>query len=207
MKTHIYVDGFNLYYGCLRRTSFRWLNIDRLCQVLLPNDDIRSIKYFTARVSSRPQDPKQHIRQQIYLRALKTIPHLEIIYGHFLTHPVKMRLAHPKAGQSLIVEVLKTEEKGSDVNLASHLLHDGHLGKYELAVVITNDSDLSEPIRIVAQELKIPVGLINPHKHPSQTLIKQVNFVKNIRENVLRNCQFDATLTDSVGEFYKPTEW
>ncbi len=48
------------------------------------------------------------------------------------------------------VWVDKTEEKGSDVNLASHLLRGAYTKKFEVAVVIANDSDLAEPVRNVA---------------------------------------------------------
>jgi uncharacterized LabA/DUF88 family protein len=57
------------------------------------------------------------------------------------------------------VWVDKTEEKGSDVNLASHLLRDAYTKRFEVAVLITNDSDLAEPVRIVAQEIGLPVGV------------------------------------------------
>jgi len=65
-----------------------------------------------------------------------------------------------------MVKVIKTEEKGSDVNLALHLLKDGYNKDYEVAVIISNDSDFAEAMRIVTQELKLSVGLVNPHKNP-----------------------------------------
>jgi hypothetical protein len=61
--------------------------------LLLPNNPINRIKYFTARVSARAGDPGQPVRQDIYLRALRTLPNVEIIFGHFLTNTVKMPLA------------------------------------------------------------------------------------------------------------------
>lgn len=57
MKTNVYIDGFNLYYGCLKKTPYRWLNVAELCRLMLPKDTIHRIKYFTARVSARPRDP------------------------------------------------------------------------------------------------------------------------------------------------------
>jgi hypothetical protein len=82
MRTHVYVDGFNLYYGALRGTAFKWLDIAEMCRLLLPAHDIRRIVYCTARVNGRPTDPEQPQRQQAYLRALRTIPNLDIVYGH-----------------------------------------------------------------------------------------------------------------------------
>jgi uncharacterized LabA/DUF88 family protein len=159
MKTVIYVDGFNLYYGAVKGTANKWLDIHKLCQLLLPKNQIVQIKYFTALVTARPGDPGQANRQQLYLRALRTTPNLEIIFGHFLEHKIRMPLAHPAPGGAKSVEVIKTEEKGSDVNIAAHLLNDGYKGSYQVAVIISNDSDLVEPIRLVRQELKLPVGV------------------------------------------------
>ncbi len=92
MVTNIYVDAFNLYYGCLKDTPYRWLNLAELCRLMLPYDTINQIKYFTAKVSARPSDPNQPVRQQTYLRALQTIPNLSIIYGQFKTSTAWMHL-------------------------------------------------------------------------------------------------------------------
>jgi hypothetical protein len=74
MRTFVYVDAFNLFYGALKRTPHRWLNLQTLCELLLPKHDIQSIKYFTALVSARPSDLDQPVRQQTYLRALGNPP-------------------------------------------------------------------------------------------------------------------------------------
>ena len=112
VRTNVYVDGFNLYYGCLKGSRFKWLDLGRLCALLLPNYQIARIRYFTAKVRPRPDDPQKHIRQMVYLRALQTIPNLSIHYGHYLSHTVRMPLAHPRPGGPSTVEVIKTEEKG-----------------------------------------------------------------------------------------------
>lgn len=147
LKTNVYIDGFNLYYGSLKGTPYKWLDIGKLCRELLPMHTIQTIKFFTARVSARPHDPQLQVRQQIYFRALKIIPNVTIVYGHFSTHSVPMILSGIVPTQRVWVD--KTEEKGSDVNLATHLLHDGFRGMFEAAVLITNDSDLTEPVRVV----------------------------------------------------------
>lgn len=178
MKTVVYIDGFNLYYGCLKDTNYKWLNLLQMSEYLLPKDQITGVKYFTAKVFSRSSDPDQHIRQQVYWRALRTIPNLEIIEGHYSEHNKWMRVAHPKKGQPKFIEVIKTEEKGSDVNLAVHLLHDGYQGRYELGAVMSNDSDLLSSIQIVQQDLGLAVGILNPQKHPSKELKDEALFIK-----------------------------
>ncbi|HEX9728892.1 MAG TPA: NYN domain-containing protein [Gemmatimonadales bacterium] len=207
MKTSVYVDGFNLYFGAVRGTPYKWLDIDKICRLLLPKHDIKRIKYFTARLSGRPDDPDQPTRQQTFLRALRTIPHLEIIFGHFLTHEVTMLRADSPAGKKEYVKVIKTEEKGSDVNLATHLLRDGYRDEYEAAVLITNDSDLREPVRIVRSELKKVVGILNPHEKASRVLQGEASFMKPIRRGVLQASQFAPVLRDRHGEIRKPASW
>lgn len=114
MKINIYIDGFNLYYGSLKGTPYKWLDLRKMSEQIFPNDDINQIKYFTARVSSRPGDLDQPKRQDTYFHALRTIKNLEIIEGRFLTKNVRFALT---GNPSQIVQVIKTEEKGSDVNL------------------------------------------------------------------------------------------
>ena len=207
MITNVYIDGFNLYYGALRKTPYRWLNPEALCRILLPKNTIGQIKYFTALVSARPNDPDQPLRQQLFLRALGTLPSVSIHYGHFLTHAVSMALVVPKGQPQQYTRVIKTEEKGSDVNLATHLLHDAHMGRFEVAVVISNDSDLLEPIKIVRHELHKKVGILNPHSHPSRAILPHIDFIKPIRAGVLRAAQFPPMLTDAHGTFSKPKGW
>jgi uncharacterized LabA/DUF88 family protein len=151
---NVYIDGFNLYYGALKKTPYRWLDLGKLAEALLPSDTIQELHYFTARVSSRPYNPTAAHDQGLYIRALKTLPNLHIKYGQFTTHSVPMYLTNVDPPQKVWVD--KTEEKGSDVNLASHLLRDAYGKRFEVAVIVTNDSDLAEPVRIVAQEIGLP---------------------------------------------------
>lgn len=75
MRTHVYVDGYNLYFGSLKGTPHKWLNQRALCSALMPQNDIRAIRYFTAQVSGTPHDPDQPNRQQTYFRALQPLAH------------------------------------------------------------------------------------------------------------------------------------
>lgn len=202
---NVYIDGFNLYYGALKKTPYKWLDLGALSQAMLPNDTVQEIHYFTARVSSRLYNPTAAHDQGLYIRALKTLPNLHIKYGQFTTHSVPMYLTNVTPAQKVWVD--KTEEKGSDVNLASHLLRDAYGKRFEVAVIVTNDSDLAEPVRIVAQEIGLPVGLLNPHQFHSRELRQYATFIKRIRQGELAACQFPKTLTDRKGTFAKPVGW
>jgi hypothetical protein len=104
-----------------------------------------------------------------------------------------------------------TEEKGSDVNLATYLLCDGFDADYEQAVIISNDSDLALPIQMVRSKLSLPVGVVNPNIAPSQPMPRELaqvaTFTRQLREEALRRGQFPASLTDSVGIITKPVSW
>lgn len=203
----MYIDGFNVYYGAVKDTPYKWLDLAKMCDLLLPPNDIESIKYFTARVTPRPNDPGAPSRQETYLRALRTIPNLQIIFGHFLTNVVTLPLADGRG----FARVIKTEEKGSDVNIATHFLRDAFRGRFEVGVLITNDSDLAEPVRIVSQELKLKVGVLSPvcrgRRRPSRQLLKHATFTKRLRDGVLRASQFADPLSDSKGAIHKPGSW
>lgn len=205
MKAYVYIDGFNLYYGCLKRSPYKWLDVSRLCHFLFPHYEIAKIKYYTAPVKIRDNDldHDKPNRQQIYLRALRTISNLTIFYGAFLTHVVTMKCAHHQGYE----QVIKTEEKGTDVNIASHLIHDAYKGEYDMAIVISNDSDLVEPIRIVTTQLALPVIIVSPYKSNSLELKKIATSVRQIRKGVLLASQFPAVLTDKIGEITKPSSW
>ena len=207
MKTFVYVDGFNLYFGCIKGTPNKWLNIRQLCETLLPRNQIECIKYFTAKVGARPSNPSAPVNHEAYLRALRTLPKFEIHFGHFLTHTVRMPLAHPVAGLPNTVEVIKTEEKGSDVNLATQLLNDAHLGRFEVAIVVSGDSDLLGPVKIVMSELGKTVGVLNPQQRTCRVLSHQATFYRHIRQGVLALCQFPTPMTDAAGTFHKPPTW
>jgi uncharacterized LabA/DUF88 family protein len=207
MATIVYFDGFNLYYGALKGTPFKWLDLAALSRRLLPNDEVVAIRYFTALVSARPDDLQQPQRQQAYLRALRTIPGLSIHLGHYLTHAVRMPLAAPLPGGPRTVEVIRTEEKGSDVNLATYLLLDAFQGRCDTAVVVSNDSDLQEPIVVAERELGIKIGVVNPHPARRRSRALRSSFFKQLRPSVLPNCQLPPVLKDAQGEIRKPESW
>lgn len=205
MATYVYIDGFNFYYRVVKGTPYKWLDFSALCRHLLPGHDIKKIKYFTAHVSARPGDPDIPTRQQIYLRALRTIPRLEIILGQFIQNRVQAPVAD--SNPLRFETVIRTEEKGSDVNIACHLLHDAHMGRYDVGVVISDDSDLAEPLRIVKREMGLTVGILTSNKRPSRKLHQHATFYKRIRKGVLHITQFPDTLRDSNGSFHKPSTW
>ena len=106
-----------------------------------------------------------------------------------------------------MVPVIEREEKGSDVNLASYLLLDAFKREYDLAVVVSNDSDLAEPIRLVRREFGLKVRIVNPRKFLAYDLRGIADFYSNIKLRMLQQSQFSPIMTDAAGSFRKPARW
>lgn len=203
-KTIVYIDGFNLYYGALNKKGpgRKWLDLESWLKKLLPNNNIAEIKFFTARVTGK-FDPDKPVRQNLYFRALATNKKITRIEGRFLNKKVKIQVT-----SDVTVTGKVPEEKGTDVNLATHLVNDAHNKMFEMAVVVSNDSDLSEAIRIVAQ-IKLPVGVINPCMGMTfnKQLTRHAIFKEPVRTNAILRSQYPNAMTDSVGSFTKPPAW
>jgi uncharacterized LabA/DUF88 family protein len=209
VRTRVYVDGYNLFYACLKGSPYKWLNVHDLVCNQLPRNSIDKVRYFTAQVSARLHDPDQPQRQQTYLRALVTVPQIELHFGHFLTHEISMPdAAQWRAGRYRPVRVMKTEEKGSDVNLATHLLVDAFDDTFEVAVVISNDSDLKEPIRLVRSRFGKKIVLLGPKSiRISGALRPLADYIRQFGPNALAKAQFPAQMRDAIGAFHKPPSW
>lgn len=222
-RARVYVDGYNFYYGVVRGTTFKWLDLEALFSRLLPELEVERILYFTARVRPAPWDPTAHIRQGHYLAALRTLPSVEIIEGTFsrsfpALHMLNPRNLAPAAERDWsypTVFVWKNEEKGSDVSLGARLVFDGCRGAYDVAVIVTNDSDLLEPVRLVTRELGLPVYAVLPATDRTKKQRRKSVFegratsvpVTHISWSTLRKCQFPDVIKTASGEIRKPGEW
>ena len=107
------------------------------------------------------------------------------------------------------VLVRDSEEKGSDVNLATRLLVDGFNGEYEQAVVVSNDADFAGAMRYVKDDLGLRVTLVNPDSKNSSPneLADAAIYVKRLWKSHLRGSQLPDTPRDEVGVITKPTTW
>lgn len=209
MITNVYIDGLNLYYRALKDTPFRWLDLRKLAETLFPRDTICRVCYFTARLDVRPSNPTQAQRQLIYLRALETLPSVEIHYGVFRSGVRRRPLAEPLHGLPSHVLVRESEEKGSDVNLATRLLIDGFKEDYEQAVIISNDADFTGAMKCVRNDLGLRVTLVNPDSRNTSpvSLSSAATYVKRLWKSHLRRSQFPDTLADAVGLITRPAGW
>jgi uncharacterized LabA/DUF88 family protein len=106
-----------------------------------------------------------------------------------------------------VAYVWKTEEKGSDVNLGVHLVRDALTNAFEQAAVLTNDTDLVEPIRIVTQEAGRKVILLTPTGEAATSLVRVSSHIRHIKP-YLGPCALPNTVVLSNGTTaQKPAGW
>ncbi|MCR9194198.1 MAG: NYN domain-containing protein [Hyphomonas sp.] len=218
MKTIAYVDGYNLYFRLLRKNrENRWLNIESLIRNALDDGvDITKINYYTARVKGQI-DREAPGKQQRYLNALSSLPLIDVHFGRFSMHEKWAGLIQPPRflpeteipePYPDVVKVRRAEEKGSDVNLATHLVRDAFKGAFEQAVVITNDTDLIEPIRVVVEEVGLPVGLLAPVEQPARTLKAVASWFLHLKPGDAAKCQFPDQVPFGRGKLaLRPEDW
>lgn len=184
--------GAKFIMGGSGQPGWRWLDLRQLSQNLVTQRSgwqqatVSRVVYCTARISGSANTTGQH-DQDAYIRALKQHGSVDVCAEGFYVNRVttaplakKDRKGRPvlvtadwpimvqdAAGVSMpdarfMASVAKREEKGSDVNVASHLLIDMYEQRIDAAVVVSNDSDLGFPVKHARD--RIPVGLVNPTK-------------------------------------------
>ena len=199
-KTIVYIDGYNLYYGLLKGTSYKWLDLVKFAKLLLPTGyEVVEVKYFTSCALTYPHDPASVERQNIYLQALRGLKSLKIIKEFFKKNKVMMPVYEESCcgcptAKNGYVRVVKLEEKRSDVNLAVEMLVDASVDEVDSLVLITGDSDQVGTIEAVRSRFGKEVIVCNPHPRFSTNLKNAADSYKNIARNLPAVCQ----LSDEV---------
>lgn len=230
-KAIVYIDGLNFYYGLVKGTRYKWLDFERFLKGILerakkifkgeipPDLKVIKIKYFTTLVKGFSNDPQAPQRQMIFLKALEhTQNNFQIYYGSFSVNKKTRYLASPitdSSGNEIKkVEVIEPEEKGSDVNLAVHLVNDAWLNEFDWAIIVSNDSDLSEALQIVREQNRKKILLIPPIskkstkntlKKPASKLFSNCDAILKIRDSDLKNSQLPDVIPGT--NIRKPDFW
>lgn len=218
----VYVDAFNLYYGALQGTEFKWLDLEMLFDRLLPEFQVQRIYYFTAQLQAKanPRDPGAPMRQKTYLNALSTLRRVKVVFGNFMVHPSsapRRRKARifgirlPKTwsfGQG--VKIWKVEEKGSDVSLGTRMTLDAARGAADIYVMVTSDSDLAPTVEMIQKETGAKLAHIPPHSKLSKRLNAcDFEFTVRISRGALRASQLpeEIALINTGAVISKPADW
>jgi hypothetical protein len=206
MRAHAYIDGFNLYHGALEdRAHCKWLDLRAMCERLVPDADRRLVRYFSARVGGS-LDPGQPQRQDVYWRALSGVDRLIIHEGKFQTKPRRLPLVGADSPE--LAEVQVPEEKGSDVNLATYLMLDAVGDEMDLALVVSDDHDLEEPLRLVRSHFGLRLVIASPRNRDRLRRAVGADELKTIHEELLEACQLPDPAPDE--DFHlvsRPPTW
>ena len=205
-RTIVYIDGFNLYYGAVRGSAFKWLNLQRFFLLLRPHDNIVKVHYFTALVEG-PTKPNQ----EIYLRALGTLPLVNIVLGKFKTKQVRCSNSACTFAGDRFFPV--PEEKRTDVNIAVFLLDDAYQNQCDHSIVVSGDSDLVPAISLLKVRFpKKRVTVYVPSRNPMRGAAVELRSVadrhRTLPLNLLPFSQFSNPLPDGAGGLlHKPASW
>ena len=201
----VYIDGFNFYYRAVKGTRHKWLNLERLCEKLRPDDDVRAVKYFTAWVTGPPQ-----MRQAAFIRALATRPKIEVILGQFKAKTVTCR--HPSCTYAGNRRFDTHEEKRTDVNIAITMLDDAYAGACDHMVLVSEDSDLVPAIAMVRQRFPAMKAFVYIPSRPgvirrADELRRAANHLAPVPTTLFAGCHFPDTIPDGTRTITKPAGW
>ncbi len=198
-----YIDGFNLYFG-LRAAGLKvgyWLDVGRLSERLLRSDQVLvRTRYFTARIrGSGPKLADVH-RQTTYLDALATRPSVTIQEGHFLE-----KIAQCKACGATWPTY---EEKMTDVNIAVAMLADAFEDRFDTALVVSGDSDLTTPIQQIRERFPSKRVIVAfPPKRNSASLQAAATGFLRIGAADIRQSQLPETVEAGQVVLRRPITW
>lgn len=199
-KVNVYIDGYNLYFG-MKDAGFehcKWLDVYALANLLKNESHIlATVKYFTARI---PNTSGKGKRQAVYIDALRTTP-VTLIYGQYRPEEVECHECHNTFTQS--------KEKMTDVNIATNLIVDAYKNEYDVAIIVSGDSDLVPPIKAVKEifpEKEIFIAF--PPLRESNELRKSADSVFVIGKKKLESCQLPPEIEDKYAFIIrKPNVW
>lgn len=223
LRTLVYVDGFNLYFGCLRGASdCRWLDVEALvtfiCRAQNPKAEVVGVKYFSAMIDPKlsPRGVDSVIAQRDYWLALKAHSTcLTIIEGGYFIVSGNYHRNQKPINLTQRVEVLRPEEKQTDVNIGLHMLADATDGLCEQQILFTNDSDCAPVLSMIRERHPdMMLGVVAPvlengkSRRSSVELRKSSNWTRQTIDRVaLEASQLPDSVKSSKRNIRKPEHW
>jgi len=225
MKTIIYVDGYNLFYGCLKHTRYKWLDLHRLFAEQIvhaqdPGSRVTQIKFFTADIKAKIASNGQLATQaqQSYHRALvqKYSTSIEIIKGFYSLEKATLPVYKSPPDKRDSVDVWRLEEKETDVNIALTAYRDVAKNTAEHIVFVSNDTDLSPALQAIRDDFgsSVKIGVIIPIRKqtagrpPNAKLSSYADWTrKYITNNELADSQLPELIPTNRKPIKKPEYW
>ena len=216
MKTNIYIDAGNLYFGLLRkRPDYKWLDLLAFAKTLLPEGHtVVSVKYFTSNIKTFPHDQSAIERQNLYLQTLAAHGGVDIILGTYNKNKTWLPaldercLSCDAVDDRKLIHVMKFEEKRTDVNIATEMLHDAYTTDVRAFALISGDSDFTAPLNLIRKELNKQVIVLNPKDRPTDLRHHSSVFI-DIPRDLPAQCQLpDEIPVGTHGrKLHRPPSW
>lgn len=227
-RTIVYIDGYNFYYGRLKGTPYKWLDVVKLFEnsiinQQLPTTRMTLVKFFTADVLNNfSSSGSGQQMQQRYHNALTTLypDKLTIIKGYHSVESVWMPKCEDvntsrRVDKKNAHKVWRLNEKQTDVNIALHLYRDALQGKADSFVVCSSDSDLEPALQIIKDaELSVKVGIVFPSdgslntRPPNKRLSDLADWTRShIRDDELLASQLPPKIATKKKPIIKPDYW
>lgn len=209
-RSIVYVDGFNWYFAIFRhRPEWKWLNVQSYFEEIRPDDEVVTIKYFSALVEPKLLASDKRSRQNLLLNALRTLPKVRVILGRYQDREVSC-LGNCK--QRYIV----AEEKKTDVNIAVHIIDDAINGRMDRIVIVSGDSDIEPAAAWIHEHYpKIQITVYLPALEEERKVRRNDYYgsigatVKFVPINLLEKHQLPNPVPAKSGEggFERPKSW
>lgn len=225
MKTTLYIDGYNLYYGVLRNTPYKWLDVVKLFTKITkehsPASEIIAVKFFTAPVKIRLANHGEYSQksQRDYHRALELLypDCVKIIQGFFTLSEGWYPIYETPIDRNKTVRAWNLEEKQTDVNIALNLYRDVSKNGTEQCILISNDSDLTPALQAIKEDFpEVKLGAIMPILHkeektrrpPNAGISEFTDWTRGyIRDEELQDSQLPEKIPTKKKPLFKPSYW
>ncbi|VVP96485.1 6-hydroxy-3-succinoylpyridine 3-monooxygenase HspA [Pseudomonas fluorescens] len=229
LRTACFVDGYNLFYGLVAGTKYKWLDLPALLTHILrveqPEARLGSISFFTSGVkpSLATRGSLSKEAQDSYLRAL-IARGVSVYYGRHQLEPGNApRFVDKKTPPSRLdqVAIWKLEEKETDVHiavsmyrLASRQASLAPEDRIRQIVLVSADTDMTPALRALREDFpELRVGVILPHREGMKrtvpgSLKAQAHWMRHVvTEEELASHQFPDRVATLKKPARRPDYW
>lgn len=224
MRTRIYIDGYNLFYGCLKHSEDKWLDLyelfaNKIVRQQTPRAQVEKINFFTANIKAKIATNGQLAQQaqQTYHNALMQCypEHISIIKGYYSLEKARLLAYKKPPDKAKRVDVWRLEEKQTDVSLALAAYRDTVREHLEQVVFVSNDTDLEPVLRALREDFrdKLQIGIVIPIRFQSrrpanQRLSQYADWTRSyISDDELKMSQLADKIATNKKPIRKPHYW
>lgn len=200
----LYIDGFNLYHAVdeLGVPHYKWCNFWKLAELVARGhaQEVTRVVFCTAYFKG---DHGKRVRHEALVNA-QEIMGVSTKLGHTTTEPMKCK--SPNCGHKWD----QPREKETDINLSLSLFSDACDNVYDVAFLLTADTDQAATISFFRNKFpnKKVINVIPPGRAPSQHLADLSHGRVKLTANHFDECALpEVIMKDGFKTIYRPPEY